>query len=300
MAELKTKATTRSVDAYIASAGTEERRADCRTLVALFGRVTSEPPTMWGTSIVGFGSYHYKYASGHEGDACLVGFSSRKTDLTLYLLPGFAGREALLNRLGPHKTGKGCLYLKRLSGIDLGVLEELIRLSFTHMKQRAATPPPAASPSAVVTPLFKKLNLTTQDPIHVLNAPRSFESDLAALRGVTIRRFLRGRTAFAVAFVVTNAELEAASTLLANAAESDAVVWLAYPKGTSKKYRCEFNRDTGWSTLGRAGFEPVRQVAIDADWSALRFRRAEHIKTLTRSAKHAISEVGKARARARA
>ncbi len=140
MAELKTKATTNSVDAYIASVGTEERRADCRALAALFRRVTNERPTMWGTSIVGFGSYHYKYASGHEGDSCLVGFSSRKADLTLYLMPGFEAREALLSRLGPHKTGKACLYVKRLSDLDLRVLEALVRGSFTQMKRRAARP----------------------------------------------------------------------------------------------------------------------------------------------------------------
>jgi Domain of unknown function (DU1801) len=298
VADQKTTPTTASVDTYVASVGTNERQADCRALVALFRKVTHEPPVMWGSSIIGFGRYHYKYASGHEGDACLVGFSSRKTDLTLYLLPGFEERGPLLAKLGPHKAGKGCLYVKRLAELDLTVLETLIRASYTDMQRRVATPPASATQGARrVTPLFTKLNLTSHDTIHVVNAPRSFEPELNALGGVTIRRFLRGPTTFALAFVVTKADLEGASTRVANGAQGDAVVWMAYPKGTSKKYTCEFNRDTGWSALGKAGFEPVRQVAIDDDWSALRFRHVEHIKTLTRAAKHAISDAGKARAR---
>lgn len=299
MAKQKTTATTASVEAYVASVATDERRADCRSLMAIFRKVTNEPPVMWGSSIIGFGSYHYKYASGHEGDSCLVGFSSRKTDLTLYLMPGFEGRDALLATLGPHNTGKACLYLKRLADIDLRVLETLIRGSLAAMTRLATVPKPGPSKALSITPLFKKLNLTTQDTIHVLKSPRSFETELNALGRVTVRRFLRGRTAFVLAFAITKAELEAASAVIAAAAEGDAVVWIAYPKGTSKKYTCAFNRDTGWSTLGKAGFEPVRQVAIDDDWSALRFRRVEHIKTLTRAAQHTISDAGKARARGR-
>ncbi len=298
MAQQKTTPTKASVEAYLASIGTDERRADCRALVALFRTVTNEPPVMWGPSIVGFGRYHYKYASGHEGDSCLVGFSSRKTDVTLYLLPGFEGRDSLLATLGPHKTGKACLYVTRLADIDLALLETLVRDSFTEMKKMAARPPSAPARTRAITPLFKKLNLTTQDTIHVLKAPRSFEAELDALGGVTVRRFLRGRTTFALAFAISTSDVDAASALIATAAEGDAVVWMAYPKGASKKYTCEFNRDTGWAALGKAGFEPVRQVAIDDDWSALRFRRTEHIRTLTRPATHAISDAGKARTRA--
>ncbi len=297
MAKQKTTATTASVEAYVASVATDERRADCLALMALFRTVTNEPPVMWGSSIVGFGSYHYKYASGHEGESCLVGFSSRKTDLTLYLMPGFEGRDALLAALGPHTTGKACLYLKGLAGIDLRVLETLVRGSFTAMTRLAATPPSAPSKARIITPLFKKLNLTTQDTIHVLKAPRSFEAELRALGGVTVRRFLRGRATFVLIFALTKADVGWAGALLAHAADGDAVVWIAYPKDTSKRYACEFNRDTGWAAIGKAGFEPVRQVAIDEDWSALRFRRVEHIKTLTRAATHAISDAGKARTR---
>jgi hypothetical protein len=133
--------------------------------------------------------------------------------------------------------------------------------------------------------LFKKLNLSTQSIIHVLHAPASFEPQLAALQGVTVKRSVRGSSTFAMAFVIAQAQLDAASRTLAAACTGDAVVWMVYPKGTSKKYHCEFNRDCGWAMLSAAGFEPVRMVAIDADWSALRFRRVEFIKTLTRSKK---------------
>jgi hypothetical protein len=105
-----------------------------------------------------------------------------------------------------------------------------------------------------------------------------------------------GPVGFALAFAVTQAELDAAAACLMALAEGDAVLWFAYPKGSSKKFRCEFNRDTGWALLGQGGYEPVRQVAIDSDWSALRFRRAEHIGKLTRNPAGAISEVGRKRA----
>lgn len=149
-----------------------------------------------------------------------------------------------------------------------------------------------------MSPLFKKLNLGALSVIHVLNAPKSFERELAALEGVTIKRSVSGRSGFAMAFVTTRAELEVASAQLTKACEGDAVLWMVYPKGTSKKYRCEFNRDSGWSTLGAAGFEPVRMVAVDADWSALRFRRVEYIRTMARKAENAISEAGKRKASA--
>jgi hypothetical protein len=145
--------------------------------------------------------------------------------------------------------------------------------------------------------VFKKLNLGTHDTIHVLNSPQSFEPELAALEGVTVKRSVSGSSHFAMAFVITQAELDAASKKLAAACAGDAVLWMVYPKGTSKKYQCEFNRDSGWPALGAAGFEPVRMIAIDADWSALRFRRVEHIKSMTRRSKAAISSAGKRKAK---
>jgi hypothetical protein len=147
-----------------------------------------------------------------------------------------------------------------------------------------------------MTPLFKKLNLGAQSVIHVLNAPASFALELAALKDITIKRSVSGRVQFALAFVITQAELDAASAKLTQACEGDAILWMVYPKGTSKKYRCEFNRDSGWPVLGAAGFEPVRMVAVDDDWSALRFRRVEHIKTMARNPAGAISPAGKRKA----
>jgi hypothetical protein len=152
----------------------------------------------------------------------------------------------------------------------------------------------------IVTPLFNKLNLGTYRDILVVNAPDSLEPELAALTDVTIRRDPKGVSAvsFALVFVTTFAEIEAAARWLSKAA-GDAVIWFAYPKGTSKRYRCEFNRDSGWAAVGAAGFEGVRLVAIDEDWSALRFRRTEYIKSLTRAPARAASPAGKARVQKR-
>lgn len=128
--------------------------------------------------------------------------------------------------------------------------------------------------------MFKKLNLTTQREIVAYNVPRSFEPELARLEGVRLLRNPKqpAGVQFALAFVREQAELDRLSVLLAAAAEGDALLWFAYPKGTSKRYSCEFNRDTGWEAIRAAGFDSVRQVAIDEDWSALRFRRQKYIK----------------------
>ncbi len=147
-----------------------------------------------------------------------------------------------------------------------------------------------------MTPLFKKLNLGTTQVVHVLNAPASFESELAALDGVQVKRSAGANLGFALAFVTTLAEVERATAQLTRSAVEDATLWMVYPKATSKKYKCEFNRDAGWASLGHAGYEPVRQVAIDEDWSALRFRRAEHIKTMKRDPEGAISMAGRKKA----
>ncbi len=136
MAKNKTTETDASVDAYLAAIADEIRRDDCRALVRLMGKVTKKKPKMWGQSIVGFGSYHYKYASGHEGDMCLVGFSSRAAAISIYLSCG-AGKQlaGLLARLGKHKMGKGCLSVKRLADIDQKLLVELIEQSILEIKR---------------------------------------------------------------------------------------------------------------------------------------------------------------------
>jgi len=135
MAELKTKRTQASVSAFLDAVENEQRRADCRTVLNLMRAVTGEEPKMWGPSMVGFGSYHYKYASGREGDWFVTGFSPRKQDLTLYIMAGFDRYDELMAKLGKYKTGKSCLYLKRLSDVDLGVLRELVTASVEAMRQ---------------------------------------------------------------------------------------------------------------------------------------------------------------------
>jgi len=146
--------------------------------------------------------------------------------------------------------------------------------------------------------VFEKLNLKDRRDIVVLEAPPSFEGELKKLAGVTVRRGVQSGAAveFVLVFATRRAEVEAAARLLAKAAPGDAVVWVAYPKGTSKRYTCDFNRDTGWDALGAVGFEPVRQVAIDEDWTALRFRRAGFIESLTRAPKRALSPEGRKKA----
>lgn len=136
MAEAKTKATTISVAAYLDAIEHEGRRKDCSRLVALMQRATGHAPVMWGTSIVGFGHYHYTYASGREGDSCIVGFSSRKEAISVYLLPGLDGIEPLLAALGPHKAGKGCLYVKRLDDVQIPVLERLLARAVAEAGRR--------------------------------------------------------------------------------------------------------------------------------------------------------------------
>ena len=149
--------------------------------------------------------------------------------------------------------------------------------------------------------VFGKLNLKDQTDIVILNAPASFLPEIERLRGVTVRRTLSGAPpiTFVLAFVTRRTELDAVASELTLRAAGDAVVWFAYPKGTSKRYTCDFNRDTGWQVLGAAGFEGVRQVAIDEDWSALRFRRAEFIKTMTRDPARAMSAAGRRRSTGR-
>ena len=145
---------------------------------------------------------------------------------------------------------------------------------------------------------FDKLNLKDQKRILVINSPESFESELKTLRGVIVQRDLKnaGDIEFALAFVTKQQQVDTLGKAIAKKAQGDAVVWFAYPKGSSKKYKSEINRDAGWQVLGDAGFEPVRMVAIDEDWSAVRFRRADFIKSLTRGKDHRMSAQGKARA----
>ncbi|HEY6573054.1 MAG TPA: DUF1801 domain-containing protein [Candidatus Eisenbacteria bacterium] len=133
---LKTRRTERSVAAFLATIEDEDRRRDCRAVLAIMKKITRAEPKMWGSSIVGFGTYHYVYASGQEGDWPITAFSPRKQALTIYIMPGFDRYPALMKKLGKFKTGKSCLYLKSLADVDLPTLKALIKESVAYMKRR--------------------------------------------------------------------------------------------------------------------------------------------------------------------
>jgi len=137
MPENKTKATSLSVTAYIEGLTDPTRRSDARELVKVMHRASGEKPRLWGPSIVGFGSYHYKYESGREGDMPLISFSPRKSAMVLYSMLGHADAKAVLVKLGRHITGKGCLYIKKLADVDPAVLETLIKNAVAHYRARA-------------------------------------------------------------------------------------------------------------------------------------------------------------------
>lgn len=135
MAENKTKPTDVSPHDYIAAIPDEKKRADSEWLLQTMQEITGEEPVMWGPSIIGFGTYHYVYASGREGDTIVTGFSPRKAAFSLYLMSGLKGEAAYLEKLGKYKTGKSCLYIKRLSDVDTEVLKEMIAASVEKVKE---------------------------------------------------------------------------------------------------------------------------------------------------------------------
>lgn len=135
MSENKTKATTASVGVFLDSVENETRRKDAYALLDLFQEITGQPAVLWGNSLVGFGSYHYKYESGREGDMLMAGFSPRKQNIALYNT-GFKRYPEIMKRLGKHKNGKSCLYITKLSDVDMGVLSELLKTAYDHMKNK--------------------------------------------------------------------------------------------------------------------------------------------------------------------
>jgi hypothetical protein len=136
MAELKTKVNEASVNKFLNSVADKQKREDSYVILELMKKITKFEPKMWGSSIVGFGSYHYKYESGREGDICLIGFSPRKQNLTLYIMSGFSKYGDLMKKLGKYKTGKACLYINKLDDIDIKVLKELINESVKTLKNK--------------------------------------------------------------------------------------------------------------------------------------------------------------------
>jgi hypothetical protein len=137
MADQKTKPTNEDVLKFLNEIPGEQKRTDCLEILNLMREVTRIEPVLWVGNIIGFGSYHYKYASGHEGDACLIGFSPRKQNLVLYVLSGFKNQQALLEKLGKHKEGAGCLYVNKLEDVHLPTLRKIVEESFKHKKKSA-------------------------------------------------------------------------------------------------------------------------------------------------------------------
>lgn len=136
MSSNKTKATDSSIEDFINTVENEQKRDDSREMIEVMKEITGSEPKLWGSGLIGFGQYHYKYESGREGDFFITGFSPRKTALTVYIVPGFDGYGEQMKKLGPHKTGKSCLYLKNLDVIDRDVLKEVIKDSVEVMKSR--------------------------------------------------------------------------------------------------------------------------------------------------------------------
>jgi len=133
---MKTIVNDGDVLAFLNKVENEKRKTDSLQVLAFMKEITGHEPKMWGDSIVGFGKYHYKYDSGREGDMCMVGFSPRKTSLTVYIMPGFEKYDDLMQQLGKYKTGKSCLYIKKLEDVKLDVLKSLIKESFQYMDEK--------------------------------------------------------------------------------------------------------------------------------------------------------------------
>lgn len=151
-----------------------------------------------------------------------------------------------------------------------------------------------------VTPLFKKLNFKQHKEILILNSPAEFETELNAIQNcTTIKTDIKSVNCveFVLTFVKKQAEIDRIAPLIGKKLKGDSIVWFAYPKGTSKRYKAEINRDKGWNILGKSGLEVVRQIAIDDDWSALRFRKAEFIKVMKRRADFAMTKEGKSKSK---
>jgi hypothetical protein len=136
MAELKTKKTEESVNNFLNTVEDETKRKDSFAIIEMMQQATGLPPKMWGASIVGFGSYHYKYESGHEGDMCIIGFSPRKNNIAIYGMGGEERNKDLLTALGKHKTGKGCLYINKLSDVNVDILKNIFKASFEYLNMK--------------------------------------------------------------------------------------------------------------------------------------------------------------------
>ena len=248
--EPKTKPTEVSVDKFIEVIQQPQKKEDSYALVALFAEVTREEAKMWGPSIIGFGKYHYRYASGHEGDAPLAAFSPRKTALTFYFMLPDGKREELLAKLGKHKTGKGCVYVNKLSDIDTAVLKEMIREDIAHATQlyggEAADKALPASAS-----IAKRLGFEKFQKRAVLGKERAVADDFAELDSYDTD-VDAGKYDLIFSYVLTLEELKARvrDTITHDRLNPEGYLYIAYPKIGNKSYDTSVHRDAIFPSLG--------------------------------------------------
>ncbi|CZQ91223.1 Hypothetical protein TFLO_1402 [Trichococcus flocculiformis] len=248
--EPKTKPTEVSVEEFIEEIQQPQKKEDAYALLSLFAEVTGEEAKMWGPSIIGFGKYHYRYAAGHEGDAPLAAFSPRKTALTLYFMLPDERRKELLAKLGKHKTGKGCVYVNKLSDIDTAVLKEMIREDIAHAKQlyggEAAdkTLPAAAS-------VAKRLGFEKFQKRAVLGKERAVADDFAELDSYDTD-VDAGKYDLIFSYVLTLEELKARvrDTITHDRLNPEGYLYIAYPKIGNKTYDTSVHRDAIFPSLG--------------------------------------------------
>lgn len=281
--EPKTKPTEVSVEKFIEEIQQPQKKEDAYALLALFAEVTGEEAKMWGPSIIGFGKYHYRYASGHEGDAPLAAFSPRKTALTFYFMLPDGKREELLAKLGKHKTGKGCVYVNKLSDIDTAVLKEMIREDIAHATQlyggEAADKalPPAAS-------IAKRLGFEKFQKRAVLGKERAVADDFAELDSYDTD-VDAGKYDLIFSYVLTLEELKARvwDTINHDRLNPEGYLYIAYPKIGNKSYDTSVHRDAifpslgvddGKGTVGDSTLKFARLVKLDDTFTLVGLKNA--------------------------
>ena len=281
--EPKTKPTEVSVEKFIEEIQQPQKKEDAYALLALFGEVTGEEAKMWGPSIIGFGKYHYRYASGHEGDAPLAAFSPRKTALTFYFMLPDGKREELLAKLGKHKTGKGCVYVNKLSDIDTAVLKEMIREDIAHATQlyggEAADKALPASAS-----IAKRLGFEKFQKRAVLGKERAVADDFAELDSYDTD-VDAGKYDLIFSYVLTLEELKARvwDTINHDRLNPEGYLYIAYPKIGNKSYDTSVHRDAifpslgvddGKGTVGDSTLKFARLVKLDDTFTLVGLKNA--------------------------
>lgn len=247
--EQKTKQTDVAVQAFIEQIEQPQKKEDAYTLLSIFSEVTGMEAKMWGPSIIGYGKYHYRYESGHEGEAPMAGFSPRKAALTLYFMMADEKRSELLAKLGKHKTGKGCVYVNKLADIDLGVLKELIRETMDHVMHFYGTGTGEEQPKTVT--LTKRLRLDKFPRRVILGKERGNPSDFLDLKGYDTV-LSGGAYDLIFAYVLTLDELKETvlDTVKQGRLNPEGYLYIAYPKIGNKRYETSVHRDAIFPSLG--------------------------------------------------